>query len=67
MIEYINTKEGIEWVTMDQISKDFKSKNTPPEGALLPAKQGEIQGNPEVKLQTQLAHDKKSENLAEPW
>jgi hypothetical protein len=46
LIEYINTKEGVEWVTMAEICADFKSRNEPPAGSLLPAKSGEILGNP---------------------
>lgn len=51
VIEYINTHEGVEWVTMEQISDDFKRKNPPPKGALLPAKPGEILKNPKLELE----------------
>lgn len=46
VIEYINTKEGVEWVTMEQICDDFKSKNKTPPGALLPAESDAILSNP---------------------
>lgn len=46
LIEYINSKEGAQWVTMEQICDDFKSKNHPAKGALLPAEHGAILRDP---------------------
>ncbi|KAL8668047.1 MAG: hypothetical protein Q9202_000025 [Teloschistes flavicans] len=52
LIEYISSKEGVEWVKMEDICDDFKSKNQPVKGALLPAEHGAIIQNPDIKLQT---------------
>jgi len=32
--------EGVEFVTMEEISDEFKKKNTPAKGALMPAEAG---------------------------
>ena len=45
LIEYISTKEGVKWATMEQICDDFKSKSKPPKGAFLPAEPGAILKN----------------------
>lgn len=40
LIEHFKKHEGVEFVTMAEISDDFKKRNTPAEGALMPAKAG---------------------------
>jgi hypothetical protein len=42
IIDHINKHEGVEWVKFEQMCDEFKSKNTPEEGAVLPAAAGEI-------------------------
>jgi len=36
---------------MEQICDDFKSKSSPPSGALMPAKAGEILEKPDLQLE----------------
>lgn len=48
LIEYISSKEGVEWVKMEDICDDFKKKNQPVKGALLPAEQGAIAKDPSL-------------------
>jgi hypothetical protein len=35
-IKWVNTHEGVEWVTMAEIAEDFRSKNQPPSNARMP-------------------------------
>ncbi|KAJ0386393.1 hypothetical protein COL922a_004441 [Colletotrichum nupharicola] len=42
IIEHINKHEGVEWVTMGEMSDWFKSKNPVPEGGLMPASREEV-------------------------
>lgn len=42
LIEYFMKHEGVEFVTMEEIALDFKQKNPPPPGAVLPAEPGSI-------------------------
>ena len=46
VIDYISGYEGVEWVTMEQICDNFKSKHTPPKGAWLPAGKDAILNDP---------------------
>ena len=42
IIEHINKHEGVEWVTFEQMCDEFKAKNPPPEGAMMPSAPGSI-------------------------
>jgi hypothetical protein len=42
VIAHINKHEGVEWVKMEDICDEFKAKNTPVKGAVLPAESGAI-------------------------
>ena len=46
LIEYISSKEGVQWVKMEDICDDFKSRNQPAKGALLPAEHRAILQDP---------------------
>ncbi|KAL8765322.1 MAG: hypothetical protein Q9194_006601 [Teloschistes cf. exilis] len=54
LIEYISSKKGVEWVKMEDICDDFKSKNKPAKGALLPAEHGAIIQNPALSRKMQV-------------
>ncbi len=54
IFEHINTKEGVEWMTMEQICDDFKSKNDPPKGAWLPAEKDAVLSDPGQSAMTLL-------------
>ncbi|KXH68112.1 polysaccharide deacetylase [Colletotrichum salicis] len=53
IIEHINSHEGVEWVTMGEMSDYFKSKNPAPEGGLMPASQEEVMKKYEEWKKTQ--------------
>lgn len=46
IIEHINKHEGVEWVTMGEICDDFKARNKPVEGAMMPSEPGSILKKP---------------------
>lgn len=35
-IKWVNTHEGVEWVTMNEIAEDFRGRSQPPAGARMP-------------------------------
>lgn len=35
-IEWVNTHDGVEWVTMQEIADDFRARVSPPKGAAMP-------------------------------
>ena len=42
LIEYFKTHDGVEFVTMEEVAAEFRAKNAPPPGAVMPAAPGEI-------------------------
>lgn len=50
IIEHVNKHEGVQWMTMEQICDEFKSKNPYPKGALLPAERGAILKDPSESM-----------------
>ena len=35
-IDWVNEHEGVEWVAMEEIAKDFRARNSPSKGAQMP-------------------------------
>lgn len=35
-IRWVNEHDGVEWVAMEEIAEDFRAKNKPPLGAVMP-------------------------------
>lgn len=42
LIEHFKKHDGVEFVTMEQMSNEFKERNPPPQGCLMPSAPGEI-------------------------
>jgi peptidoglycan/xylan/chitin deacetylase (PgdA/CDA1 family) len=42
IIEHINKHEGVEWVTFEDMVKDWKERNPAPEGMVMPASPEEV-------------------------
>ncbi|CUM66603.1 uncharacterized protein PRCAT00004272001 [Priceomyces carsonii] len=52
LIEYINKHDGVEWVTMGEVAKDFKEKNPYPDGANKPLLEEEVLKRLNITLST---------------
>jgi hypothetical protein len=37
-IKWVSAHEGVEWVTMEEIARDFRERVAPPKGARMPVR-----------------------------